>query len=116
LTNHTLVAVTQRTGQSGNNFGAAAAVLANLITDFVGGFPSDVVIAVIQSVDESRHDFRVADAIIAIAQLADGSTALTSVAGGLRFVDQLGDFAGVGVAAAGAGAAGRWCGTCRSTG
>ena len=99
LTNHTSVAITQRTGQGGNDFGAAAAVLANLIADFIGGFTSDSFIGVIQGVDERGHDFRVADAVIPVAELADRSTTLTSVASGLRGVDQLSDLAGIGIAA-----------------
>ena len=101
LTNHTSVAITQRTGQGGNDFGAAAAVLANLIADFIGGFTSDSFIGVIQGVDERGHDFRVADAVIPVAELADRSTTLTSVASGLRGVDQLSDLAGIGIAALG---------------
>ena len=83
LTNHTAIAVTQSTGQGGDDFGAAAAVLANLIADFIGSFTSDAFISIIQSVDEGRHDLWIADAIITIAQLADGSTSLTSIAGRL---------------------------------
>lgn len=101
LTNHTSVAITQRTGQGGHDFGAAAAVLANLIADFIGGFTSDSFIGVIQGVDERGHDFRVADAVIPVAELADRSTTLTSVASGLRGVDQLSDLAGIGIAALG---------------
>lgn len=117
LTNHTSVAITQRTGQGGHNFGAAAAVLANLIADFIGRFTTDAFVGVIQGVDKGGHDFRVADAIITIAQLADGRTALTSVASRLRRVDQLSDLAGVGIAATSSrcAAVGRRSGTGRST-
>lgn len=83
LTNHTAIAVTQSTGQGSDDFGAAAAVLANLITDFIGRFTADAFIGIVQGIHEGRHDFRVADAIITIAQLADGGTSLTSIAGGL---------------------------------
>ena len=83
LTNHTAIAITQSTGQGGHDFGAAAAVLANLITDFIGRFTADAFIGIVQGIDEGRHDFRVADAIITIAQLADGGTTLTGIAGRL---------------------------------
>ena len=99
LTNHTAVAITQRTGQGGHNFGAAAAVLANLIADFIGRFTTDAFVGIVQGIDKGGHDFRIADAIITIAKLADGRTALTSVASRLRGVDQLSDLAGVGIAA-----------------
>ena len=111
LANHTPIAITQGTSQSGNHFWAAAAVLANLIADFIGGFTSDSFIGVIQGVDERGHDFRVADAVIPVAELADRSTTLTSVASGLRGVDQLSDLAGIGIAALG----GTRSGTVRST-
>ena len=101
LTNNTLIAIAQRTGQSGNHFWAAAAVLANLIADFIGSFPPDPMIGIIQGIDERGHDFRVADAVIPVAELADRSTTLTSVASGLRGVDQLSDLAGIGIAAIG---------------
>ena len=83
MTNHTAVAITQGNGQGGYDFGAAAAVLANLITDFVSRSAADAFIGIVQAIDEGRHDFRVADAIITIAQLAEGGTSLTSIAGSL---------------------------------
>ncbi len=101
LANHTPVAITQGTGQSGNHFWAAAAVLANLIADFVGSFAANSFISVIQGVDERGHDLWIADAIISVAELANRSPTLTSVASRLRFVDQLSDLAGIGVAALG---------------
>ena len=109
LTNNTLIAIAQRTGQSGNHFWAAAAVLANLIADFIGSFRPDPMIGVIQGVDERGHDFRVADAVIPVAELADRSTTLTSVASGLRGVDQLSDLAGIGIAALGCTRSGTAC-------
>ena len=116
LTNHTLVAITQRTGQSGDDFGAAAAVLANLIANFIGRFTTDAFVSIVQGVDKGGHDFRVADAVIPVAKLADRSTTLTSVASGLRGVDQLSDLAGVGIAALGIAAASRRGGTGWGTG
>ena len=89
MTNHTAIAITQSNGQGSDDFGAAAAVLANLIADFIGSRSADAFIGIVQTVDEGRHDFRVADAIISIAQLAEGGTSLTSIAGGLRCVNQL---------------------------
>lgn len=100
LTNNTAIAITQSTGQGSHDFGAAAAVTTNLITDFVSSFTTNSFIGVIQSIDESRHDFRVADAIITIAELPDGSTTLTSIASCLRLVDQLSDRTGISIAAA----------------
>ena len=101
LANNTPIAITQGTGQSGHDFWAAAAVLPNLIADFIGGFSTDPMIGVIQGIDERGHDFRVADAVIPVAELADRSPTLTSVASSLRGVDQLSDLTGIGIAALG---------------
>jgi hypothetical protein len=95
----TLIAITQGTGQGGNDFWTAAAVLADLIADFVGGRPSHSFIGIIQSIDEGRHDFWIADAVITITELTESSTSLTSIAGRLRGIDQLGDIARICIAA-----------------
>jgi hypothetical protein len=101
LTSHATIAVTQRTGQGGNDFGAAAAVLTDLIADFISSNSSDSFICIVQTIDEGRHDFWIADAIIAVAKLTESMTSLTSIAGRLRGVDQLGDAAGISIAALG---------------
>jgi len=80
LTTDATIAVTQRTGQSGNDFWAAAAVLADLITDLVRSGATNSFICVVQTIDEGRHDFWVADAIISVAELTQGSSSLTSIA------------------------------------
>lgn len=83
LATNTTIAITQGTGQSSNNFGAAAAVLANLITNLVSGCRTNSFISIVQAIDESRHDFRIADAIISIAEFAKSCTSLSRIAGGL---------------------------------
>lgn len=103
LTADTAVAVSQRHGQSFHNaLRAAALVLAELIADFICCLGPNAFIRIVQGVDEGRHDFRIADAIVLVAELRDGSTTLTGVAGSLRFVNQLSDLASV---LAGSGAA-----------
>lgn len=101
LTSHTTIAIAQRTGQGRDDFGAAAAVLTNLITDLVGSHPANSFISIVQTIDEGRHDFRIADAIIAIAEFPQGSTSLTGIAGRLRLVDQASNFTRIGIAATG---------------
>lgn len=99
LADDTAIAVTKRTCQGGDDFGAAAAMNANLIANLVGCRTANMLISIIQSVDESRHDLWVADAIITITELPERRTSLTSVAGRLRGIDQLGDVTSIRVAA-----------------
>ena len=99
LTNHTAIAVTQRTGQSGDDFGAAAAILTNLIANFVGGGTTNSFIGIVQTIDKRCHDFRIADAVISVTELTQRGTSLTSIASRLRNVDELGDIARIRVAA-----------------
>jgi hypothetical protein len=99
LTSYTTIAVTQSTGQGSNDFWAAAAVLADLITDFVSGNATNSFISIVQTIDKSRHDFWIADAIISVAKLTESSTSLTSIASRLRGVDQLSDIARIRIAA-----------------
>jgi hypothetical protein len=101
LTSDPSIAIAQRTGQSGNDFWAAAAVLANLIADFVSSDATNSFIAIIQTIDEGRHDFWIADAVISIAELTESSTSLTGIASRLRAVNQLGDFTSIILAAFG---------------
>jgi hypothetical protein len=99
LTSHATIAVAQSTGQGGDDFGAAAAVTANLITDLVCSRTTNSFISIVQSIDEGRHDFWIADAVISIAKLTESSSSLTSIASRLRGVDQLGDITRIGIAA-----------------
>ncbi len=78
-----LVAITQRTHQSLRNLLiAAAGMTLELVHDLSGGFQTNSFVAVIQSVDEGTHDFRVARAVT-LAQASDRSTAVLGVAGSL---------------------------------
>jgi hypothetical protein len=83
LATNTTIAVTEGTGQSGRDFGAAAAVLANLIANFISRFTTNSFISIVQTVDKGRHDLWIADAVISVAELADRSTSLTGIAGRL---------------------------------
>lgn len=90
-------------------------MLADLIADFISSNATNAFISIIQAINKGRHDFGIADAIITVAELTQGSASLTSIASRLRGVDQLGDFAGISIAALGRGAAGgtgsRWSAT-----
>jgi hypothetical protein len=99
LTSYTAIAVTESTCQGGDDFGAAAAVSTNLITNLVRGGTTNSFIGIVQTIDEGRHDFWIADAVISIAKLTESSTSLTSIASRLRGIDQLGDVARIGIAA-----------------
>jgi len=52
LASDATIAVTKSTGQGGNDFWAAAAVLANLITNLIGSSAANSFISIVQSVDE----------------------------------------------------------------
>jgi hypothetical protein len=108
LTSNTTIAVTQSTGQGGNDFWAAAAVLADLIANLVSGGTTDSFVSIVQTIDESRHDFWIADAVISVAELTESSTSLTSIASRLRGIDQLGDVTWIGIAALGFGRGTAW--------
>ena len=56
-------------------------------------------IAIVQSVDEGSHDFRVAAAVVTIAKTIDRFRTMLRVAGSLRLVDQLSNFTSIVVAA-----------------
>jgi hypothetical protein len=91
------IAVSQSSRQSFDNFvvHAAAAVTTDLVTDFISGFVTNSLIAIVQSVDEGTHDFGIADTVVTIAQTIDRLRTVLGVASSLRFVDQLSDFAGL---------------------
>lgn len=83
LANDRLVAIAKSTGQRRNHFrsrAAAAAVLAELITDFVRSLSTDAFIAIVQRVDERGHDFWIADAIKLITEAMDRPTTIFSLA------------------------------------
>lgn len=60
---------------------------------------ADSLVAVVQSVDERRHDLWVADTAKLVAQTVDRSFAILGVASGLRLVDQLRNLAAIVLAA-----------------
>jgi hypothetical protein len=77
------IAVRQRTGQGRRDFAVAAAgVLLERVTEFLGRLASDVLVGVVQTVDHRAQDFRIALAIIR-TQLVDRVSALLAVAGRL---------------------------------
>ena len=79
------VAVSQSHGQSFDDFvsHAAAAVLANLVADFVSSFVTNPLIAIVQSVGEGGHDLGVAAAVVTIAKTIDRFRTIFGVAGSL---------------------------------
>lgn len=88
LTNF-LVTVTQGTHQSLSNLVVAAAGMAlELVTDLASRFSTDAFVTVIQSVDESAHDFRVA-AAVTLAEAANRRSTILGVASSLRSIDPL---------------------------
>ena len=64
LTNHTVIAIAQGTGQGGNDFWAAAAVLSDLITNLVSRLAANSMIGIIQGVNKRGHNLWIADAIV----------------------------------------------------
>ena len=86
----------------------------NLITNFVSSFSTNTLVAIVQSVDKSGHDFRVAAAVVVVTQSIDRFRTVLGVAGSLRCVDQLSNFAGICTAAIVA-TAGTFSNTFRST-
>ena len=99
LTSHTTIAVGKSTCQGGNDLWAAATIFTNLITNLIRGSSANSFISIIQSIDEGRHDFWIADAVISSAKLTESSTSLTSIASRLRLVDQASNITRIGVAA-----------------
>ena len=99
LTSHTTIAVSQGTGQGSHDFWAAAGVSTNLITNLISSGATNSFIGIVQTIDEGRHDFWIADAVISIAKLTQSSSSLTSIASGLRGIDQLRDVARIPIAA-----------------
>ena len=95
------IAVAKSTGQGGDDFGAAAAILANLIANLISRCTTNSFIGIIQTIDEGGHDLGIADAVIPTAELAERGTALTGIASRLRRVDQLGNIARICIAALG---------------
>jgi anti-anti-sigma regulatory factor len=76
------IAVSQssRQGFHGSVAHAAATVLTNLVTDFIGSFATNSLVAVVQSVDQSSHDFRIAAAVVSVAQAIDRFSSVLSIA------------------------------------
>ena len=98
MTNPT-IAVGQSTAQgSDSRWAAAAAVAANCVTDFVGSFPSNSFVRVIQTIDECVHDFGMAAAVV-VTQLIQRVPTVLCVAIRHGSVDQLGNFACIVIAA-----------------
>ena len=99
LSPDTPITIRQGGCQGSDHFFAAAAVFANLITDFIGGFLADALIGVVKTVDQGNHDFGITLAIVPVSELVERSPTMPGIAGRLRFVDQLGNLAGVCIAA-----------------
>ena len=99
LSPDTPITIRQGGCQSCDNFFAAAAVLANLITDFIGGFLADFLVGIVKAVDQSSHDFGITLAIVPVSEPIERSSTIPGIASRLRFVDQLSDLAGICIAA-----------------
>jgi hypothetical protein len=85
------IAITQCTHQSLRNLVTAAAFVASqLVGNLSRSLITDAFVGVIQSVDKGTHDFWVA-ATIATTEAAQGCTAFTSIASGLRDINPLSD-------------------------
>ena len=86
------ITIGQCTGKGTDDFLAAAAgELANLLANGSCSFFTNAFVAVVQSNNQSTHDFRVADALV-LAKLLDRTGTILGVASGLRLVDPVGDF------------------------
>lgn len=82
LSAYASITVSQSTGQCRHDtWTAAAVVLTNLVTNFISSFRTNSFIRVIQSIDESVHNFRVAAAVVAISELVNRCTTLFRIAG-----------------------------------
>lgn len=100
LLTDTAVAVAQGTGQSSHNLlRAAASILADLVADLVSSLFTNAFISIVESVDESDHDFWVADAVELVAELVNSLLAVLGVASSHRLVDQFSQLARIVVAA-----------------
>jgi hypothetical protein len=79
------IAVSQSGRQGFNGFvaHAAATVLTNLVANFISSFTADSLVAIVQSVDQSSHDFRIASAIVSVAKTIDSFCSLLGVASSL---------------------------------
>ena len=99
LSPDTPITIRQGGCQCSDHFFAAAAVLANLITDSIGGFLADALIGVVEAIDQGSHDFGITLAIVPVSEPVERSSTMSGIAGGLRFINQLGNLAGVCIAA-----------------
>ncbi len=87
------VAVSQSAGEGGHDFAAAAArIPVEGNADLIGRLTADMFIGVIEGIDHRAEDLRIALAVEG-TQLVNGVGPLTAIAGRLRLVDQLRDFA-----------------------
>ena len=102
LSANTSVAIDEGSLQGRHNFLAAAAaagILNELVADFISGFFADVFVGIVEGVDHGDHDLRIANAIVVVTQFVDRRIPISSIAGCLRFVDQLCNHAWIGIAA-----------------
>lgn len=99
LSPDTPITIRQGGCQCSGHFLSAAAVLANLITNFIGGFLADALIGVVKAIDQGSHDFGITLAIELVSKFVECAPTISGIAGRLRFVDQLGNLAGVCIAA-----------------
>ena len=96
LTTDTTVTVSQSDGQGFHDtLRTAALVLAKFVADLVSCSPANAVIRIVQTIDEGRHDFGIADAIVLPSQLGQSTTTLMSLATRLGLINQFSDFASV---------------------
>ena len=58
-------------------------MLAKLVADFISSFSTNAFVSVVQSVDESTHDLRIAFAVELVTQFVDRFATVFSVAGSL---------------------------------
>jgi hypothetical protein len=93
----TTIAIAQSNRQSLNNFvaHAAAAVLANLVTNLISSFVTNAFVAIIQSVGKRTHNLGIANAAVLVAELINRTSTIFRIASCLRCIDQLSNLAGI---------------------
>ena len=58
-------------------------VATNLVADFISSFATNPLVAIVQSVDKSSHDFRIAVAVELVTQFVNRFRTVLGVAGSL---------------------------------
>jgi len=83
LADNTAITVTQSGRQCGGQFRAtAAAVPAQDVTDFIGGFLANPLIRVVQRVDQGHHNLRITLTVV-VTEIVHRTPALPGITGGL---------------------------------